>query len=64
MNTKLIILDLYGKAITVTDLDRAVEQAEMFMCMEHENATVEQQAADRERKQYWSDIYEKLLQLQ
>jgi len=60
----MYIMDLYGKKITVTDLDKAVAQAEWFSGLAHEEPNPAQVIADGERKTYWTDIYQKLLQLQ
>lgn len=53
------ITDLNGQEITVTDLDKAIEQAELFKDMHH----VPPVPSDKERQQYWTDIYNKLLEL-
>ncbi|MBS1532553.1 MAG: 3-isopropylmalate dehydratase [Bacteroidetes bacterium] len=57
------ITDRNGLVIIVTDLPQAIEQAALFKDLEHVNATPEQQQADAERKAYWSDIHQQLLQL-
>ena len=53
------IIDLYGLTIEVVDLEKALEQAEWFKDAHH----VPPVESDKERQQYWSDVYEKLLQL-
>lgn len=53
------ITDLNGLEITVTDLDKAIEQAELFKDMHH----VPPVPSDKERQAYWNDIYKKLLEL-
>ena len=55
------LTDLNGKQIEVTNLDEAIRQAEMFMNFKHENPEYAQ--ADEDLKNYWTDIYSKLLQL-
>jgi hypothetical protein len=58
------ITDLYGTAITITDFDRAINQAEMFSRFGQFDLSPEQPVPGGERKAYWADLYEKLLQLQ
>jgi hypothetical protein len=58
------IKDLYGDSITVTDLKAAIEQAHLFKNLSHIDPTPKMKVQDYERKQYWTDIYRKLLQLQ
>jgi hypothetical protein len=53
------ITDLNGQEKTVTDLDKAIAQAELFKDMHH----VPPVPYDKERQQYWTDIYNKLLEL-
>lgn len=53
------ITDLKGCQLKVTDLDKAIEQAEYFKDCHH----VPPVESDKERQAYWRDIYEKLLQL-
>lgn len=53
------ITDLNGFEITVTDLDKAIEQAELFKDMHH----VPPVPYDKVRQKYWTDIYKKLLEL-
>jgi len=53
------ITDLNGFEITVTDLANAIQQAENFKDLHH-NPPV---PSDRERQEYWNDIYNKLLEL-
>lgn len=53
------ITDLKGLKIEVTDLDKAIEQAEYFKDLYH----VPPVESDKERQVYWRDIYQKLLQL-
>ncbi|WP_454045045.1 3-isopropylmalate dehydratase [Chryseobacterium sp. Marseille-Q8038] len=53
------ITDLNGLEITVTDLDKAIEQAELFKDMHH----VPPVPSDKERQAYWNDIYKKFLEL-
>jgi len=58
------ITDLYGLDMTITDLGHAIEVAEMFKGFGHADASPEQVVSDNERKAYWTDIHNKLLQLQ
>jgi hypothetical protein len=57
------ITDIDGKAIEVTDVRLAIEQTEAYREFTHLNPTDEQKAFDAERKRYWTDLHEKLLQL-
>jgi hypothetical protein len=58
------IKDLYGKEITVTDMDEAIKQTDMFRKYSDLDAPEGQSEFDRERKAYWTDLHEKLLELQ
>ena len=53
------ITDLEGRQITVTDLDKAIQQAETFRHFRHENP--EYRTLDEILQQYWNDLYIKLL---
>lgn len=53
------IVDLNGCEIEVTDLDKAIEQAEYFKDAHH----IPPVESDKPRQLYWRDIYEKLLNL-
>ncbi|AZA84586.1 3-isopropylmalate dehydratase [Chryseobacterium indologenes] len=53
------ITDLNGLEITVTDLDKAIQQAELFKDMHH----VPPVPYDKVRQKYWTDVYNKLLEL-
>jgi len=55
----LKINDLNGQQITVTDLHKAIEQAELFKDMHH----VPPVPYDKVRQKYWTDVYNKLLEL-
>lgn len=55
------ITDLEGKLIEVTDLDKAIEQAEMFKSFKHEG--VDYKKLDKKLRRYWRDIYYKLMAL-
>jgi len=55
----IYITDLNGQRKEVTDLDKAIEQAEYFKDAHH----VPPVESDKERQIYWRDIYQKLLQL-
>lgn len=50
-----------GKLITVTDLDKAIEQADLFRGFKHEDESFEK--FDKQQNKYWSDIYHKLVTL-
>lgn len=54
----MTITDLNGFPIEVTDLEKAIEQAEYFKDCEH----VPPMPSDRERQKYWGDMYVKLLE--
>ncbi|MGK6342486.1 3-isopropylmalate dehydratase [Chryseobacterium sp. DT-3] len=53
------ITDLNGLKITVTDLEKAIEQAELFKDMHH----VPPVPSDQDKQKYWTDVYNKLLEL-
>lgn len=53
------ITDLNGFEIIVTDLEKAIEQADNFKDLQHDPPV----PYDKERQKYWNDIYEKLLDL-
>lgn len=55
------ITDLNGQEIKVTDLIAAIRQAETFKDYHHEPPRPEM---DKSRQAYWTDIYNKLLNLQ
>ena len=46
------ITDLNGFEITVTDLDKAIEQAELFKDMHHAPPV----PYDKVRQKYWTDV--------
>lgn len=56
---ELNIVDLNGRLLIVTDIDEAIEQAENFKDMHH----VPPVPTDREKQEYWNDVYNKLLEL-
>lgn len=56
---ELNIVDLNGRVLIVTDIDEAIEQAENFKDMHH----VPLVPTDREKQEYWNDVYNKLLEL-
>jgi hypothetical protein len=58
----MTIYDKEGKPRTVTNLDAAIEQADLFRGLSHADKT--HSASDKERQDYWEDIYQKLLALQ
>lgn len=53
------ITDLNGKPIEVTDLDKAIEQAENYKDAQHDPPA----ECDKKRQAYWTDVYNKLLEL-
>lgn len=52
------ITDLNGKIIHITDLTKALAQADNFRKYKHIGN--EKNSFDKERKKYWQDIYKKL----
>jgi len=50
------VIDINGCSIEVTDLDKAIEQAEWFKDCHHEPP----KASDKARRRYWRDLYKKL----
>ena len=57
----MIITDLNGTPIEVTDLDKALAQADSFRDYKHTDNT--HKALDKRLKAYWQDLYIKLKQL-
>jgi len=55
------ITDLNGQEITVTDLKAAIAQAAAYKEYQHEPPVP---IADKRQQAYWTDIYNKLIQLQ
>ncbi|CAL1519176.1 hypothetical protein [Chitinophaga sp. MM2321] len=55
------IIDLYNHAITVTDLADALKQAAAYKNYRYTDAAYAIHNA--ERKRYWTDLYQKLLEL-
>lgn len=53
------IVDLNGCEIKVTDMDKAISQAENFKDMHHFPPV----PSDKDKQEYWNDIYKKLLEL-
>ena len=53
--------DLEGKLIEITDLDKAIEQAEMFKDFRHIRGNYKK--LDKKLRMYWSDVYLKLMKL-
>jgi len=59
---KIIVMrikDLHGKGIEITDLEKAIKQAETFKGYSHQDKSFAE--FDKRQKAYWTDIYEKLL---
>ncbi|GAA4905993.1 hypothetical protein [Mucilaginibacter defluvii] len=61
---KLIIKDMDGKNIKVTDLNAAIRQADRFKYFNHVNPSPAAKIWDRARQAYWNDLYEKLKALE
>jgi len=57
----MIITDLNGVPIEVTDLDKALAQADSFRRDKHTDNT--HKALDKRLKAYWQGLYIKLKQL-
>ncbi|EJL74407.1 hypothetical protein [Chryseobacterium populi] len=53
------ITDIYGYSIEITDLQKAIEMAEFFKDCHH----TPPHPTDKERQEYWQDMYEKLIKL-
>lgn len=53
------ITDLNGLEIKVTDLKKAIDQADYFKDAHH----IPPVDSDKQRQEYWTDIYNKLLML-
>ena len=54
------ITDLNGEEITVTDLNKAIAQADSFRGLRHQDPAHENR--DKYLHAYWHDVYEKLQQ--
>ena len=59
MKKRLTFIDLHGMEIQVVDLDDAIRQADSFRGAHH----VPPVPSDIDRQAYWSDVYQKLLEL-
>lgn len=55
------IKDLHGRSIEVTDLEKAIQQADNLKDYEHEDTSFAD--FDARQKAYWTDVYNKLLLL-
>lgn len=55
------VVDTNGKEIVVTDLNKAIEQADLFRGFKHQDTGFEK--FDEQQHRYWNDIYQKLLEL-
>ena len=62
--TTMTVTDLYGTELTVTDLEKAIANTALYKGFKHRNATAAQSVTDNELRAYWTDMHEKLLQLQ
>lgn len=60
----MFITDLEGNQLEVTDLPRAIAQAEDFVSFCHIETSPAIEAADLKRSQYWQDVLDKLKKLQ
>ncbi len=54
----LQVIDKEGNTLTITDLDAAIEQADLFRDFRHEDRTFS--AFDKKQKAYWQHLYEAL----
>ena len=57
------ITDSQGMVITVTDIEASIAMVEDFISYSHIDADEGIRRFDEQRKAYWTDIHEKLLQL-
>ncbi|XHR94265.1 hypothetical protein ACFJIV_28925 [Mucilaginibacter sp. UC70_90] len=55
------IIDMNGKPITITDLEKAIEMAVAYKDYHHADGSY--QEMDKRLEAYWTDVYNKLLQL-
>lgn len=55
------ITDLEGNTMEVTDLEKAIRQAELFKDLQYTDNQFKK--LDETLQRYWTDIYEKLLKL-
>jgi hypothetical protein len=53
------IIDFNGYPIEVTDLNKAIEQAEEYKDYQHTDPSFAD--FDKRQKAYWKDLYEKLI---
>ena len=53
------VTDLNGCDLVVTDLEKAIAQAENFKDLHH----IPPVESDKQRQKYWRDLHEKLLKL-
>ncbi|WP_343606247.1 hypothetical protein [Fluviicola sp.] len=56
---EVVIVDLNGFEIKVTDLDGAIEQSEIMKEFRHDPPRLH----DERKHAYWLDLYQKLIQL-
>lgn len=54
----MIIVDMNGERIDVTNLDEAIKQAAMFSSLKHDDKTFEN--TDKSLNNYWQDVLHKL----
>jgi len=57
----MYITDLEGRNIYITDLEKAIEQADAFR--QYRPTENEFAELDKTLAEYWNDIYEQLIQL-
>jgi hypothetical protein len=55
------IIDLGGKTIVISDLEKAITQSDLFRTYTHTDPAFQQ--LDSQLQAYWQDIYGKLMQL-
>ena len=58
---ELCLKDLNGELITITDLEKALAQADEYRYYQHTNKKYKK--FDKSRQAYWQDLYEKLKEL-
>ena len=61
MRNKLFITDLEGKQIEVTDLSKAIDQADFGRDAKHVDAELKMQDFDVRINKYWQHLYDQLI---
>lgn len=59
---KMLVTDLYGKSMQITNLPEAIRQAALYKEFRHVDTRFRN--LDRELSAYWKDMHQKLLRLQ